>query len=92
LALTLFYAEDGMRSKGDNPMNIFAKELVPVLGAHGKELSSLFGLKVTGGYGVERRLLPSKVTRLKRSLIEDLMATLNPDELEVLEDWAELKP
>jgi hypothetical protein len=73
-------------------MNIFAKELVSVLGAHGKELSSLFSLKVTDGYGVERRLLPSKVTRLKRSLTEDLMATLNPDELDVLEDWAGLTP
>lgn len=71
-------------------MNIFAKELVSVLGAHRKDLSSLFSLKVTDGYGIERRLLPSKVTRLKRSLTEDLTATLNPDELDALEDWAQL--
>jgi hypothetical protein len=71
-------------------MNIFAKELVAALGAHGKEVSSLFSLKVTDRYGVERRLLPSKVTRLKRSLSEDLTATLNPDELDALQEWAEL--
>jgi hypothetical protein len=74
-------------------MNIFARELVLVLGAHGKELSNLFGLKVEDDYtGIERRILPSKVTRLKRSLSEDLTATLNVEELEALESWAQLTP
>jgi hypothetical protein len=66
-------------------MNIFARELVAILGQHHRELSNLFGLR---GNGIQ--ILPSKVTRLKRSLSEDITATLNADELELLQDWAPL--
>ncbi len=66
-------------------MNIFARELVSILGQHGKELSNLFGLR-----NRQFQILPSKVTRLKRSLSEDITATLSSDELELLQEWVPL--
>lgn len=66
-------------------MNIFARELVALLGEHKKELGSLYGL-----HSRTYRLLPSKVTRLKRSLTENITATLNADDLELLVKWLKL--
>lgn len=66
-------------------MNIFARELVIILGDHEKELSNLFGLR-----NEYFHMLPSKVTRLKRSLSEDITATLSSDELELLQAWVPL--
>lgn len=72
-------------------MNIFARELVLILGAHDKELSNLFRLPVQRSYvGDPETIPPSKVTRLKRSLSEDITATLNADELDALQDWVPL--
>lgn len=66
-------------------MNIFAHELASILRQHGKELGSLYGLR-----SATFQLLPNKVTRLKRSLTEDITATLNAEELELLQEWVPL--
>lgn len=72
-------------------MNIFARELALILRSHGKELGTLFGLRVPNAYtGVVREIAPTKVTRLKRSLSENITATLNADELEALQEWVPL--
>jgi hypothetical protein len=66
-------------------MNIFARELAQVLAEHGKELSYLFSVKS------ERLAIPpSKVRRLKISLVQGQMATLNADELELLRQLVSL--
>ncbi len=66
-------------------MNIFARELVFILGQHGRELGNLFGLR-TATY----QIFPNKITRLKRSLTEDITATLNAEELALLQTWVPL--
>lgn len=68
-------------------MNIFAHELAELLADHGKVLGSLYGL-----HSATYQLLPNKVTRLKRSLEEDITATLNAEELELVADWLDLDP
>ncbi len=72
-------------------MNIFARELVRILGSHGKELGSLFSLRVRDSYtGVARQIVPGKITRLKRSLTENITATLNAGELDALQAFVPL--
>jgi hypothetical protein len=68
-------------------MNIFACEVANLLAAHGKVLGSLYTLHST-----TYQLPPNKVTRLKRSLEEDITATLNAEELELVGEWLELDP
>lgn len=68
-------------------MNIFARELAQMLAEHGKILGSLFGL-----HSATYQLLPSKVARLKRSLVEDFTATLNAEELELVATWLKWDP
>lgn len=72
-------------------MNIFAQELEKILRTHGKDLSSLFSLRVLDLHsGSSRPIAPNKVVRLKRSLTLDMTATLNSEELEALQAWAPL--
>lgn len=63
-------------------MNIFARELAKLLADHGKVLGSLYGL-----HSATHQLFPNKVTRLKRSLEEDITATLSAEELELVARW-----
>lgn len=63
-------------------MNIFAHELAKLLADHGKVLGSLYGL-----HSATHQLFPNKVTRLKRSLEEDITATLSAEELELVASW-----
>lgn len=73
-------------------MNIFARELVLILDGHGKQLSNLYGLRLPDPYrpGQTIQIAPNKVTRLIRSLTEDITATLNAEELDALKGWAGL--
>lgn len=66
-------------------MNIFARELKAILARHGKNLSSLYGL-----HSETFRISPNKVSRLRRSLTQDITATLNSQELEFLQEWVPL--
>lgn len=68
-------------------MNIFARELARLLARNGKVLGSLYGL-----HSPTYQLLPNKVTRLRRSLHEDITATLNAEELELVANWMKWKP
>lgn len=63
-------------------MNIFARELAEVLADNGKRLGSLYGL-----HSDTYRIMPNKVRRLQRSLTQDITATLNAEELELLAEW-----
>lgn len=67
-------------------MNIFARELARLLARNGKILGSLYGL-----HSPTYQLLPNKVTRLRRSLHEDITATLNAEELELVANWMKWK-
>ncbi len=66
-------------------MNIFARELNAILAQHGKDLSSLYTLRSETFH-----IFPNKVTRLRRSLTRDITATLNSEELELLQKWVPL--
>lgn len=68
-------------------MNIFAHELAELLAEHDKELSSLYQLRSR-----TYQIYPNKVTRLMRSLEEDITATLNAEELDLLAEWLNLHP
>jgi hypothetical protein len=57
-------------------MNIFARELEKLLRRHNKLLGSLYSF-----HSASSRIVPAKVTRLKKSLKRDMTATLNADEL-----------
>jgi hypothetical protein len=63
-------------------MNIFARELAKLLADHGKVLGSLYGL-----HSATHQLFPNKVTRLKRSLEQNITATLSAEELELVAGW-----
>lgn len=57
-------------------MNIFAEQLVKVLGDHNHELSNLFSWRLV--------ISPGTVIRLKASLISEKSATLNAEQIEFI--------
>lgn len=68
-------------------MNIFARELKELLEDNGKGLGSLYGL-----HSDTYRIMPNKVRRIQRSLTQDITATLNTEELDLLAEWLDLDP
>jgi hypothetical protein len=60
--------------------NIFAEQLVDVLGNHDKELSDLYNL-----HDDDVEIYPRTVVRLKKSLTEDRTATLNSRQIDLLQ-------
>jgi hypothetical protein len=65
--------------------NIFAEQLVEVLGEHDKELSNLFGL-----HNDDVEIYPGTVVRLKRSLSRDITATLNTAQIDLVQEKFDL--